>query len=78
MIDWWQNTNDCKTDIYEYFLKAGDKAIFENQGAVFSYSNNGYTLAGLLLSKLEDMSYSDAINKIIIKPLQLNFTSFKL
>lgn len=78
LIDWWRNTNDCKTDIYEYFLKAGDKAILENQGAVFSYSNNGYTLAGLLLSKLEDMSYTDAINKVIIKPLQMNSTSFKL
>ena len=78
LIDWWPNTNDCKTDIYQYFLKAGDKVIFENQGAVFSYSNNGYTLAGLLLSKLESMSYANAIKKMIIKPLQMNSTTFKL
>ncbi len=78
LIDWWPNTNDCKTDMNEYFFKAGDKAIFEDQGAVFSYSNNGYALAGLLLSKLEEMSYTEAINNKIIKPLKMSSTTFKL
>ncbi len=78
MLDWWPNTNDCKSDLYEYFLEAGDNVLFENQGTVFSYSNNGYALAGLLLSTLEEQPYTDAVYTLILKPLQMNATTFRL
>lgn len=78
MINWWPNKNTCKPDVYEYFMSVGDNALFEDQGKVFSYSNNGYALAGLLLSTLEEIPYTDAVNKLVLEPLQMNASTFWL
>jgi CubicO group peptidase (beta-lactamase class C family) len=77
ILDWWPNTNECKESLFEYFQKAGDRAVFIDQGSVFSYSNNGFALAGLMLSRLKQMSYTMAIDSIVCVPLGMNHTTFR-
>jgi CubicO group peptidase (beta-lactamase class C family) len=57
--------------LLQYFLSAGDNALFEEPGKVFSYSNNGFGLAGLVLATLNKSSYTKAINDILLKPLKM-------
>ncbi len=74
IVDEWEQTKE--KSLSKYFADMGDNGFFETPGSVFSYSNNGYALAGLLLEKLTGTSYTIAIDSIIIKPLQLNNTLF--
>lgn len=76
IIDYWPEYNDCKDNLLQYFLSAGDNALFEDPGRVFSYSNNGYTLAGLVLATLNKSSYTKAIEDILLKPLKMTRTTF--
>ncbi len=78
VIGSWPNTNECKDNLLEYFIKAGDKAVFVDQGSVFSYSARGFSLAGLVLSKLRNISYPQAIDSIVCSPLQTSRTTFDL
>lgn len=77
MIDYWPNTNECRENMFEYFLRAGDAALFEESGKVFSYSNNGYSLAGLVLSILNRTTYSKAVDNMLLKPLNMTSTTFE-
>lgn len=78
MLDSWPDNNECNDDLLQYFLNAGDYALFEEPGKVFSYSNNGFALAGLLLTTLNKSSYPKAINDILIKPLKMTKTTFDI
>lgn len=78
IIDSWQNTNECNENAHEYFIKAGDNAFFEEPESVFSYSNNGYALAGLLLATLNKSSYNKAISDFLLKPLKMINTTFNV
>lgn len=78
IIDAWPMKNTCPDDVLEYFATAGDKALFEKPGKVFSYSNNGYALAGLVIATLNRTSYTAAITNLILKPLQMSNSSFNL
>jgi CubicO group peptidase (beta-lactamase class C family) len=78
IIDMWTNTNECKDDMLEYFVKAGDNAFFADPGTVFSYSNNGFALAGLVLARLNNTTYQKAVTDLLIKPLRMSRTTFDL
>lgn len=78
IMDFWPNKNECKESLHEYFLNGGDDVFFEEPDKVFSYSNNGYALAGLLLATLNNSSYPKAVNDILLKPLGMNNTTFEL
>lgn len=74
MVDVWENEN-IKT-LEKYFADMGNDGFFDKPGAVFSYSNNGYAFAGLLLEKITEKPYKQAIQDLIIQPLQLSNTLF--
>lgn len=76
VIDGWPDASECKDNLLQYFLSAGDNALFEEPGKVFSYSNNGFGLAGLVLATLNKSSYTKAINDILLKPLKMTKTTF--
>lgn len=72
-------TNELdKTDVYEFFKNIGDTILFIEPGKVFSYSNIGYALLGLAIEQLSGMSYPEAVNRAVLKPLKLKNTSFDL
>ena len=72
-------TNELdKTDVYEFFKNIGDTILFIEPGKVFSYSNIGYALLSLAIEQLSGMSYPEAVNRAVLKPLKLKNTSFDL
>ena len=73
----YTNESD-KTDIYKFFKNIGDSILFIKPGRVFSYSNMGYALLDLSIEILTGMTYSDAVDRAVIKPLKLKNTSFDL
>ena len=73
----YTNESD-RTDIYEFFKNIGDSILFIEPGRVFSYSNMGYALLDLAIQKLSGMTYPEAVNKAVIKPLKLKNTSYDL
>ncbi len=77
VIDSWPLKSDCNETVLNYFMDAGDAAIVDSSKN-FSYSNNGFNLAGLVLATLENTTYAKAIQNIITRPLQMNFTNFNL
>lgn len=74
MVDVWEENKEKSLD--KYFTDMANDGFFDAPGSVFSYSNNGYALAGLLLEKLTGKSYTLAVDSIIIQPLQLKNTLF--
>lgn len=74
MID-YTNESD-KTGVYDFFKNVGDTILFTEPGKVFSYSNIGYALTGLVIEQLTGKSYSEAVENAIIKPLRLKSTTF--
>jgi len=75
MLDDWPNTNEHKDDLLELFQRAGDNAFFEEQGKVFSYSNRGFALAGLVLSRLTRLPFAAAIDSLVVRPLKMGHTT---
>ncbi len=73
----YTNESD-RTDIYEFFKNIGDSILFIEPGKVFSYSNMGYALLDLAIEQLSGMTYPEAVNRAVIKPLKLKNTSFDL
>lgn len=47
-------------------------------GEVVSYSNHGYALAGLLVEEIAAMKFADYMDEEILKPLDMNNSSFIL
>ena len=78
MVDFIPSTTEFSLEPYTFFKNAGDSLLFAEPGTVFSYSNIGYVLAGLVLEKLNNKTYSQAIQNIIINPLKLTNTTFDL
>lgn len=75
MLDYWPNTNVHPDDLFELFARAGDGALFEEQARVFSYSNRGFALAALALSRLTGLPFSEALDSLITRPLKLAHTT---
>lgn len=78
IMDYFPAQNNCRDNMFDYFATAGAKALFAMPGEIFSYSNNGYALAGLALATLAKTSYPNAVEQYVFKPLGLNSTSFNL
>ncbi len=76
MTDYWPAPVEGNMDAFTFFKDRDDSLLFAQPGEVFSYSNIGFTLAGLALEKLTGKPYPEAINDIILKPLELNNTTF--
>jgi CubicO group peptidase (beta-lactamase class C family) len=55
----------------------GDDHIFLPPGEVFSYSNPGFALAGLVLEAAAGKPYADAMEERLFKPLAMSRTTFR-
>ncbi|MEM3700670.1 MAG: serine hydrolase domain-containing protein [Candidatus Bathyarchaeia archaeon] len=63
----------------EDFLRFVNKAnteIFSDPGEMFMYNNDMYTCLGLVVQKVAKMRYEDYVKKNILKPLQMNRSTF--
>jgi CubicO group peptidase (beta-lactamase class C family) len=54
-----------------------DSMFFSDPGAVFSYANPGFVLAGYLIERLTGEPYSKAVQKRVLAPLKMERTTFQ-
>jgi CubicO group peptidase (beta-lactamase class C family) len=54
-----------------------DSVLFTKPGEVYSYSNRGFALAGLLLQEAAKKPYADEISESVLKPLGMNRSTFR-
>ncbi len=54
-----------------------DELCLFEPGKIFSYSNSGYSLVGLLIEEVSKQSYSKAMTERLFKPLGMNRTIFE-
>lgn len=76
LLDHWPSDTKYNADILDYFLNFGDSLVCEELISVFSYTNYGYALAGLILAELNNSSYPKAIEELIFEPIKMNNSTF--
>lgn len=54
-----------------------DAMFFTDPGAIFSYANPGFVLAGYLVERLAGEPYSKALQKRVLDPLKMTRTTFQ-
>lgn len=54
-----------------------DSMFFTDPGAVFSYANPGFVIAGYLVERLAGAPYSKAVQKRVLDPLKMARTTFQ-
>ena len=54
-----------------------DDYLFTEPGRIFSYSNLGYDLAGLVLEEVTGKPYADAMDEVLFKPLEMSRTTLR-
>jgi CubicO group peptidase (beta-lactamase class C family) len=55
-----------------------DGIFFTDPGAVFSYANQGFNIAGLLVQQVSGMRYSQAVQARVFQPLGMSHSTFSL
>lgn len=58
------------------FLKDHLPERYSPPGEIISYNDHGYTLAGLLVEEVSGMPFDEYVHANILKPLQMNSTTF--
>lgn len=49
--------------------------LTSDPGSHYEYSNDGFALAGLIISKVTGMTYNEYLDRYIFKPLEMNMTT---
>jgi CubicO group peptidase (beta-lactamase class C family) len=62
----------------DFFLhiNGAQEEVVAEPGERFFYSNEGYTLLGMIVEKVSGMSYIDYVQEYILKPLKMNRSTF--
>jgi CubicO group peptidase (beta-lactamase class C family) len=75
-------------DAFKFTGRADDQALreavhswnedlfFQEPDTFFSYSNYGYSIAGLVIEELSGKTYAQALEEILLKPAGMNQTTF--
>jgi CubicO group peptidase (beta-lactamase class C family) len=63
---------DLRNDV----LAWKDNIFFEEPNKIFSYSNIGYSIAGLVIEQVTGKTYSAAMDELLFKPVGMTHTTF--
>lgn len=74
--EFWEKHAAVKTSVEEVIALFKDLPFDFEPGTRYSYSNSGYVLLGRILERLLDMSYADAIQQLIFKPLGMTHSYY--
>jgi CubicO group peptidase (beta-lactamase class C family) len=74
--EFWEKHAAVKTSVEEVIALFQDLPFDFAPGTAYSYSNSGYVLLGYILEKLLDMSYGDAIRRLIFDPLGMTHSYY--
>ncbi|HWQ19145.1 MAG TPA: serine hydrolase domain-containing protein [Methanotrichaceae archaeon] len=69
---------DVESGLEERIRSFNDTLFFSEPGDVFSYSNEGFSLAGYLAQTVGGTPYSEAVAERVLKPVGMNNSTFYL
>lgn len=78
ILDHWPTRKKFMNNGIDYFQRYGDVLVNKSLQGVFSYTNFGHALAGLILSKLLETSFEQAMDSIILNPLNMSATTYNI
>ena len=67
-----------KNDPQAYFNRFGNRLFAEELQGVFSYTNYGHVLAGMLISKLSGAPFEEAVQERIFDPLGMTHCTYSV
>ena len=76
-IGGWPRTSRAYTHAHVLEIAGRQKALNFTPGTAFSYSNTGYNLAAILVSRVTGMSFAEYTRKEIFQPLGMTRTSWR-
>ena len=76
IIDYLPTKKSYKEDAKAYFEHYGDKLVSKELQSVFSYTNIGHVLAGLLLAEIEESTFFEAIQNLIFDPIKMESSTY--
>jgi CubicO group peptidase (beta-lactamase class C family) len=59
-----------------YVRSLDDDNFFTESGKIFSYSNPGFDVAGLIIEQVSGRPYADVMTERLFKPLEMSSTTF--
>ncbi len=76
--DFMRTTAKLHADVKQFIIDyCSDDLNFE-PGTDWSYSNSGYFILGAIIEKVSGMTYEEALNNFIFKPLEMNDSGYDL
>jgi CubicO group peptidase (beta-lactamase class C family) len=73
----WPRTSRVYTHAHVLDIVSRQKALNFTPGAQYSYSNTGYNLSAIIVSRVSGMSFADFTNQRIFAPLGMTHTSWR-
>ncbi|GAK05384.1 beta-lactamase [Geomicrobium sp. JCM 19037] len=74
-LDTNQKSIETYDDLIDY-LNTTSFTMLETPGTVFSYSNDGYALLGIIIERVSGQVYADYMEEYLFSPLEMNATFF--
>ncbi|WP_238544983.1 serine hydrolase [Geomicrobium sp. JCM 19039] len=74
-LDANQKSIETYDDLIDY-LNTTSFTMLETPGTVFSYSNDGYALLGIIIERVSGQVYADYMEEYLFSPLEMNTTFF--
>jgi CubicO group peptidase (beta-lactamase class C family) len=82
MSSGWIGTGDFfgpqdESALSRVYGATGDTVVMTEPGRVFSYSNAGYAVAGLVAERAARRPFADLMDSVILRPLGMPFASYR-
>ena len=78
LLDHKPTRKKWKNDATAYFSHYGNKLHSKNLEGVFSYTNYGHVLAGMLITKIGGSPFEETIQKRIFDPLEMSRSTYSV
>ena len=78
ILDHLPTQKKFKNDPYVYFSRFGKRLVCPEIQGVFSYTNFGHVLAGMIIAELNDSSFEEAIQELIFRPLHMDRSTYSV
>jgi len=67
--DYWEEPYVFTPTLLEDFATNTNQGLWATPGAVYTYSNTGYSLAGIVAATIDGTSFAESVNARVLQPL---------
>jgi len=75
--DFFHLITDKNGDFHDVIKEIKNSYLTAKPGAMFAYSNVGFTILGIAIERVTGLTYQECVDKIIAKPLGINILFLK-